>query len=225
MSNDKNFNDFGYSVHTLNTEGQINLGAPRGDVPADVQAREFAANEQARRALHEINALGGLTIDDLREAAQEMMAKGDPLVRGKMMNPSIRQYNPMETSAPQQPQSQLFVTESQFTAAQRGEAWEVRTMNAKTRSGKVVPVYVVEDTVSGMTTGTKYRVMEVAQKVARIVNATGNPSDIRIGMLNEAHDEHIKLKNKLAEARRGSDVNAVKLLENKLQTVNMKIGL
>jgi len=201
--------------------------------PGDVQAREFAANRQVVEARKHIIDEGEMSLDDLvapdlaspdattRENARSVMKANQfashligqgaqQVVHNAYMNPN-EASNLMEAEA--------------HTPIQHNDGWQVKKVFAKLKSGKQLPVFIVEDTLTGMNTGKKYRIAVIAEKISAVLNATQNMDDPRINMIDAAYDQHVTLMRSLNEAKRSGNAQKAAIIETKLQVVNGKLGL
>lgn len=204
-----------------------------GSAPHDVQARETEANRAVVQTRRMIESTGGLDMNDFldleiadggqgaRQAVEMKRKLG--AVAGHMVQAGAQQVvndaymNPNEAS--------MIMEQEAYQPQMQASGWQVKKTAATLKSGKQIPVFVVEDSLSGMTTGKKYRLAEVAEKVARVVNATNNPSDPRINMINETYDQHVKLMQERGKANREGNRKRVSMIESKLQEVNTRLGI
>ena len=203
---------------------------------------EVAIEEQAstRRdvidAKNKIEEIGGLSMDDMIDLG---VADADPATRKAakelgeitrhMVNSGARQVvrnaydNPNEASD--------LMEQEAYQPQSTGDTWQVVKKRQKLRSGKVISVFMVEDTLSEMTTGKKYRLAEVARKVVRVLNATNNPEDARIRMIDTAYNKHVALMQSITKTRRAikegqlNKSGRLSVLESELEVVNAKLGL
>lgn len=227
--------DTGFQVNTIE-DGIMNDGrsysGSMGSGPHDVLARESEANRkavEARRLIIESEmdmndllapdiASGG---DAAREALEIKRRMGT--IANHMVNTGAQQVindaymNPNEAS--------MMMEQEAYQPAPQNNGWQVVKKTATLKSGKQIPVFMVEDSLSGMNTGKKYRLHEVAEKVSRVINATGNPSDARVTMINNAYEQHVKLMREKADARKNGNTNRVRMIESKLQEVNTRLGI
>lgn len=197
--------------------GGSNMGAP-----GDVQAKEMRENRRVVEARRAVLDTGGLSMDDLISVGltdrDETARTEARQVRDKMAR--VAQFTGQNT---RQAPSQHGLMEQNYQEASDG--WSVVQKTATLNTGKVIPVFVVEDGLSGMSTGKKYRLAEVAEKVARVLNATNNMDDARIKMIDQTYDQHVKLMRERAEARKTGNTKALALIESKLAGVNARLGL
>lgn len=211
-------------------EGRSFSGGGYGG-PGDVQARESEANRAVVQTRRLIEATGGLDMNDFldleiadggRGAHEAMSLKRrmgiiaeHTVDRGARQVVNDAYMNPNEAS----------MMEQESYQPQYQDGWQVQKTRATLKSGKAIAVFVVEDALSGMTTGKKYRLAEVAERVARVINATGDPSDPRIGMIDKAYDNHVSLMRERAEASKAGNRKKVAMIESKLQEVNTRLGI
>lgn len=204
-----------------------------GNAPGDVQAREFEANREAQQARRAIMESGGLSMDDLldlsvsdggtgAQSAMQMKRKMSA-VAGHMVDSGARGV--VQSAYMDPNEASMLMEQEAYSPQQSAEGWQVRKTAATLKSGKQIPVFVVEDSVSGMTTGKKYRLSQVAEKVARVINTTGNPNDSRIRMLNETYDKHVQLMRERADAKKSGNRKRVQMVESKLEEINAKLGI
>jgi len=197
--------------------GGSSMGAP-----GDVQAKEMRENRRAVEARRAVLDTGGLSMDDLISVGltdrDETARTEARQVRDKMAR--VAQFTGQNT---RQAPSQNRLMEQSYQDVNDG--WSVVQRTATLTTGKVVPVFMVEDGLSGMSTGKKYRLAEVAEKVARVLNATNNMDDARIRMIDQTYDQHVKLMRERAEAKRTGNTKALALIESRLADVNARLGL
>lgn len=214
-------------------EGRSYAGSGGGSGPGDVQAREFQANRQAVETRQQILNEGEMSMADLlspdlassdanaRENARTMMRAEQ--MANRMINNGAQQVvhnaymNPNEAT-------QLMEQEA-YIPAQSNDGWQVKKKFAKLKSGKQIPVFMVEDALTGMTTGKKYRISTVAEKIALVLNATQNMQDSRIIMIENSYEQHVELMRTLNAAKKSGNAQKVSIIESKLQLVNSRLGL
>lgn len=213
-------------------EGRSYSGGGSG--PGDVLAREQAASRKAVETRRVIESMGELDINDLinpdlgqqNESGQN--ARMIHRLTQHMVQTGARQIindaymNPNEAT--------MFVEQAAYQPQMSNDGWVVRKTSAKLTSGKVIPVFVVEDSLSGMTTGKRYRLSQVAEKIAKVLNVTQNPDDARIKMIETAYDKHVELMKLIGNAKTAlregrGDKRRLQQLENELQEVNARLGL
>lgn len=212
-------------------EGRSYSGGGAG--PGDVMARESEANRMAVEARRAVLAEGELDMSDLlaadlnsRDANEREHARTElrklQQVTNHIVDTGARQ---VVQDAYMNPNEASMMMEQEAYRAPSMDGWTVVKKSAQLKSGKSIPVFIVEDALSGMTTGKKYRIGSVAEKVARVLNATNNPSDPRVRMIDEAYDCHVSLMRELAQAKKNGNRNKVSLVESKLQEVNTRLGI
>lgn len=225
----------GFKVSTGATgdmNGGRSYGGVVGNAPGDVQAKEFEANRVVREARAAIVETGGMTMDELLELGMSdggQVAQDAAIVRRQMgamsgMQPQMGAPYGQQSLMEQQPQSFYNQTPPQYNQSM-GDGWRVVQNQARLKSGKSITVYMVEDALTGMNTGTKYRLPQVAEKIARVLNVTQNVDDPRVQMVESTYKEHVALMRELRNAKKAGNPNRVSMIESKLQSVNTKLGL
>lgn len=213
-------------------EGRSFSGGGYG-APGDVQARESEANRAAIQTRRKIQETGGLSMDDLldlgmgdggaeAQSARDMKRRM-AAVAGHMVNHGAQQV--VQNAYMDPNEASMLMEQEAYAPSPADAGWQVSKKAATLKSGKQIPVFVVEDALTGMTTGKKYRLSSVAEKVAAVVNATGNPDDARIRMINEAYDQHVQLMQEKARAKKSGNSNKVSMIESKLEAVNARLGI
>lgn len=212
-------------------EGKSFSGGGYGG-PGDVQARESEANRAVVQTRRLIEATGGLDMNDFLDLEIADGGKGaQEAISLKRRMGAIAEHTvdrgarQVVNDAYMNPNEASMMMEQEAYQPQHQDGWQVQKTRATLKSGKAIAVFVVEDALSGMTTGKKYRLAEVAEKVARVINATGNPSDPRIGMIDKAYDNHVSLMRERAEASKAGNRKRVAMIESKLQEVNTRLGI
>lgn len=203
-----------------------------GVAPDDVRARDSQANRQTVQLSRAIEDMGGLDMDDL---CAPSIRGSDPVAAQE-----ARQYMRMQQAvghvvqqgaatmindAYMNPNSNTMMMEQSAYQPVAQDGWGVVKKSATLKNGKRVPIFVVEDSISGMTTGKRYRIISVAEKVAKVITATQNPDDPRVAMIDRLYDRHVKLMQEKTQATRSGDASRVSICEAKLSEVNAKLGL
>jgi hypothetical protein len=219
------------------TDGAMNNGKSYSGAasgPSDVLAREQAASRAAVQTRRVIESMGDLDLNDLfapdlgQQNEQGQTARALSRMTQHMVNSSARRIindaymDPNEAS--------MLVEQEAYRPQQVDSGWRVKKTQAKLQSGKLIPVFMVEDSLSGMTTGKKYRLSQVAAKIAKVMNVTQNPNDARIKMIETAYDRHVDLMRAIAGAKTAltegrGDRRKLQQLESELQEVNARLGL
>jgi hypothetical protein len=228
--------DAGVVGHNI-SDGVMNEGRSYSGMgaagPGDVQSREMAANRSVVEARRIIEDMGELSMNDLlapdlasadattRQNARTQI-QADQMYQ-RMVNTGAQRVvqdsymNPNEAS--------MLMEQESYTPNQTDDGWGVVKTYAKLKSGKKIPVFMVEDAMTQMNTGKKYRISSVAEKVANVLNVTQNMDDPRINMINTAYDQHVQLMRSLNEARRSKNSQKVSIIETKLSEINTRLGL
>ena len=206
-------------------------GQAMGGDDGGAQARMMEENRQAIQAKRVIEDVGGLDWNDLFELSSNDGNEGrsNAAAIRKMVGVTNHAINQgaqrMVHDAYMNPNEATMMMEEEVYQPMQQEGWRVVKQAATLRSGKQIPVYVVEDSLSGMTTGKRYRVSVVAEKIARVLNATNNPDDNRVKMIENAYDQHVKYMQELSAAKKNRDASRVKIVEAKLSKVNASLGI
>jgi hypothetical protein len=69
-------------------------------------------------------------------------------------------------------------------------------------SGKTIPIWQVIDEASGIQLPKKFRMQAPAERVATVLNQTGNVNDPRIPRISESHDRYIRVLREMRNARK-----------------------
>ncbi len=203
-----------------------------GTAPEDVRLREAQENRRSLQLSQAIEEIGGLDLNDLCSIG---LADKDPvavesaksLMRMQHAVGHVVQQGAanMINDAYMNPNADTMMMEQAAYQPMVQDGWGVVKKTATLRNGKRVPVFVVEDSLSGMTTGKRYRIASVAEKIAKVITATQNPDDPRVGMIDRLYDRHVKLMQEKTRAKRAGNANKVTICEAKLSEVNAKLGL
>ena len=86
---------------------------------------------------------------------------------------------------------------------QQTGSWHTSKKAAKMKgSGKTIPIWQVIDEASGITLPKKFRMQAPAERVATVLNQTGNVNDPRIPRISESHDRYIRVLREMRNARK-----------------------
>lgn len=213
-------------------QGRSYSGAASG--PADVLAREQAASRATVESRRVIESMGELDINDLfapdlgQQNEYGQTARALSRMTQHMVQTGARRIINDAYMDPNE--ATMLVEQEAYRPQQVDSGWRVKKSQATLQSGKKIPVFMVEDSLSGMTTGKRYRLSQVAEKIVKVINATGNPNDARIKMIETAYDRHVELmrsiagaKTALAEGR--GDKRRLQQMQSELEEVNARLGL
>lgn len=110
--------------------------------------------------------------------------------------------------------------------------WKVKKMGARIKgTERVVPVWKVLDETTQMSIPTIFRIQEPAQRIATILNQSGNVNDPRIGGILKAYDKHVSLMKEVRRTRklikegRNEFSDKLERLLVDLEQVNWKLGI
>jgi len=198
---------------------------------ADSYAMEQADNEDARKAYRAIAETGGLSMADLMEglspndfrdgeqpmSRQEMARLARILDQGLNDGAQRVARNMVQDAFTEDfPDEASMMAESYSGHTQEGNGdWITEQRAAKLRSGKVVPVWIVVNETTGMKIEKPFRVQAPAERIATVLNITGNVNDPRIRQIQEDYDEHVNLMKNIQ----------LSTLQMKLEGVNAKLGI
>ncbi len=187
-----------------------------GDIAGDVQARELAENDIVRTARQKIIAI--LEEDE----APQVAPQGQPSGRLHRKNPGLTMEDLTEIGgglhdAISNVGMDLFQEGHKGTdneAALMAESmggqslaepnwvWKAVKSIATLRGGKKVPVWVVENTSSGMQINKPFRIQAPAERIVSLLNVTGNTNDPRVKQIHEDYDKYVVLTKKYRECKR-----------------------
>jgi hypothetical protein len=89
------------------------------------------------------------------------------------------------------------------TPRQQTGSWHTSKKAAKMKgSGKTIPIWQVIDEASGIELPKKFRMQAPAERVATVLNQTGNVNDSRIPRISESHDRYIRVLREMRNARK-----------------------
>lgn len=226
------------------------------DVVADVQAREMSENQRLRESYRKIKALMGEDGDQpapRRQAPQMPRQQAQPQRRGGLSMDDLMEgltqedlqafgsgfeqfagevAGNMYTQGYGEPDEATMMMEEMHSAPRStGGSWTVEKASAKLKSGAQIPVWLVSDSVTGMEIKKPFRIQEAAQRIASILNQSGNVNDPRMRAVMEAYDKHIELmkqirtvKKQIQEGQTNKKGRLLALREQ-LEQVNYKLGI
>lgn len=228
------------------------------DLAAEAQAREMEEDNKAREAYRKIKAImeeegsdpfdlpqqrqqrptttlrrknPGLSMQDLEEglSVDELTSLGygvDQAAESVARDYVTRNYTGDADEANLYAQSH-----SRRARATEGD-WKIKKQGARLKgSGNVVPVWQVVQESTGMNIPKYFRVQEPAERIATILNQTGNVNDPRIGNVINLYEEHVSLMKELRKTKRlvkegrGEYAQHLRGLRTKLEEVNYKLGI
>ena len=181
-----------------------------------VQAREFAEDEKIKEIHRKISAImeedepprhapqghntghvrrknpGGLTLNDLAAVGGGL----NDAVSGVGMDLFHEGYKGGNNEAAQ-------MAESMAGRPQAEPAWDWKAVKsmATLRGGKKVPVWMVENTITGMQINKPFRIQAPAERIVSVLNVTGNANDPRVRQITEDYDEYVSLSKQLRKAK------------------------
>ena len=231
----------------------------RGDAPGDVIGREQRENErfvQNRRKIMEIlgdqpdvapvrqtfavqKKRGGMSIGDLAQGLTnadirrviEYDRRGvDPELMAVLTGSEQKQRNtpPLVDSGGNQMIREHIVRK---TRPAPSGAWKVLKESVTLKNGNTIPVFVVSDPDNGFEFKKPFRIEEPAQRIAAILNQSGNMNDPRVKVIMEAYEKYKILMQEIGTVRKAikegqTDKKArLQVLQSQLEIVNGKLGL
>lgn len=185
------------------------------DLVGDVQARELAENDVAREARRKIMAI--LEEDEAPQLAPQGHQSGhvrrknteltmDDLagiggglhdaVGAVGMDLFQEGYMGSDNEAAQ-------MAESMGGRSQSEPTWDWKSVKsvATLRGGKKVPVWMVENDKTGMNINKPFRIQAPAERIASLLNVTGNANDPRVRQIQEDYDKYAMLTKRLRECK------------------------
>ncbi len=189
----------------------------------DVYGSVSPKNQPGRR--------GGLSLDDLSEGisrndmarAMGGMADAAGNVARDLVNDGMQQDTPNESTM----MAESYSSEPRNTNG----SWGVEKMRAKLKNGRHVPIWKVVDESTGMVIPNPFRIQEPAQRIASIINKTGNVNDPRIKGIMEAYKKHVNLMKQIRQIKtaitegRGDLKPKLRQVYDELEETNFKLGI
>jgi hypothetical protein len=214
---------------------------------ADSYAMEQADNEDARKAYRVVQESGGLSMADLMEGlspndfreGEAPMSRQEMARLAKIMDQGLndgtqRVARELIQDAHMQdfPDEASMMSESMSANSYKDDGdWITEQRAAKLRSGKTVPVWFVVNESTGMKIEKPFRIQPPAERIATVLNITGNVNDPRIKQISEGYDEHVNLMKEIRKCRsyivEGQTEYKRRLtsLQMKLEGVNSRLGI
>jgi hypothetical protein len=223
--------------------------APSGnlsDIAGDVQARELAENDSAREARRKIIAI--LEEDDAPQLAPQgqntgrvrrknteltMEDLGGSIAGGlndavKSVGMELFQEGMMGTD-----NEAAQMAESLGGRSQAEPSWDWKAVKsvATLRGGNQVPVWMVENTSTGMQINKPFRIQAPAERIVSLLNVTGNANDPRVKQIQEDYDQYVHLTKqyreckKLYESGNKNAANKGQQIAAKLRGVKQRLGI
>ncbi len=227
-----------------------------GEMAGDVQARELVENDIALEARRKIIAI--LEDDTPPERVPNDFQKA-PTGQLRRKNPGLSMEDLMDADelaaigggindAANAAALDLFHSgymQDDNEAAQLAESmagqprvpaettWDWVTVKAVAtlQNKKRVPVWMVENRTTGMKMDKPFRVQGPAEKIASLLNITGNANDPRIRQLQEDYDHYVNLMKQVRKCKRlaeSGDQNAQKTgtrVVAELRGVKQRLGI
>lgn len=209
-----------------------------------------AATNSISEADRAVLAKYGISLDDSEPASSGMLTEEDPLAmllpeeraavlasrrnRPQLAAPkaSPPQRQMLTDSAPKAPPAgrQMLTETPQAKPAAKTKSWVVKQFVGETAGGKSVPVWKVLNSTTGFSMDKLFRAESVANKIAFILNETGNISDPRIVAVIGAYDKRNQLLKEIRnmEAQKSTNpahVQRLQSLRGALTQIDYKLGI
>ena len=194
---------------------------------------EEEAKEQARRPQQQQRRpqqqarpkQGGLSMADLMEGLEGQLDAATEDVARDLLIENFQSEAPSEAA--------LYTNSYARPEPKMPEShdWTVKKFQAKLRSGKKIPVWKVFNEKTKMSMETPFRIMEAAERIAAILNQTGDVNDQRIKGIMEAYNRHRALMKHIRQLREAINAGRKslrpKLTEatDELEQINYKLGI
>ena len=254
-------NEAGFTVKQLDKTEDVDLDASwrakqhrvMGENYADtgdVQGREHDANNDAIEARRKIMEILGEGEDPLQvgrqpQRRQPQQQGGDGLSMADLMDGMEDSMDAATRDVAMDLFQQGLIDEMPSEAAMLAEQhaarpqqrpvshdWIVEKYQATLKgSGRKIPVWKVKNKTTQMSMEKPFRVKEAAERIATVLNQTGNTNDPRIQGIMEAYNEHVKLMKHIrtirAAIKEGRKDLGGRLTEaqDRLEQVNYKRGI
>lgn len=109
--------------------------------------------------------------------------------------------------------------------------WKAVKSVATLRGGKKVPVWMVENTSTGMQINKPFRIQGPAERIVSLLNVTGNANDPRVRQIQEDYDQYVLLTKQLRKCKQLYESGNKKAGQNgqqvaaKLRGVKQRLGI
>ena len=111
--------------------------------------------------------------------------------------------------------------------------WDWRAVKslATLRGGKQVPVWMVENTSTGMQINKPFRIQAPAERIVSLLNVTGNANDPRVRQIQEDYDRYVDLTKQYRRCKQlyeSGNKNAAQngqRIASELRGVKQRLGL
>lgn len=220
---------------------------PNAHADGEVQAREFAEDEKIKDIYRKISAI--MEEDEAPQHAPNAHQQNTGHVRRKNTTLTMDDLAGIGGGlhdAVQNVGMDLFhegYGGSDNEAAQLAESmggqsmaeptWDWRAVKsaATLGSGKQVPVWMVENTATGMQINKPFRIQGPAERIVSLLNVTGNANDPRVRQIQEDYDQYVSLSKDLRKCKQLYESGNQKAGQHgkqvaaKLRGVKQRLGL
>lgn len=183
------------------------------------------ANQIAQAILTEDDMYGGLSAEDAAAIRSSQPLFEDDPMRYSTQSSIVDSYG-----APIQ-RRQPLVERMPEKQPMRNPTWSAKKLRAKLTNGEIVPVWKVTDSQSGIEMPTNFRIVEFAERVADILNETGNINDARVVSTTGAYNKRVKLLKEMKQAKLNAqegDISAkkrVSILKEEIAAIDYRFGI
>lgn len=242
-----------YEVRQVVGSDNPDTAPPMGGVPlstnaradGEVQAREFAEDEKVKEIYRKISEImeedeapqhaprgqqtghvrrknAALTMDDLAGIGGGL----HDAVSNVGMDLFHEGYAGSDNEAAQ-------LAESMAGQPMNEPTWDWKAVKsmATLRDGKKVPVWMVENTSTGMQINKPFRIQGPAERIVSLLNVTGNANDPRVRQIQEDYDQYVTLTKQLRKCKQLYESGNKKAGQNgqqiaaKLRGVKQRLGI
>ena len=181
--------------------------------------------QQQRRPVQQPRGRPGLTMGDLMEGLEGQIDAATTEVAQDLFTEGYSDPAPGEAA--------LYTSSyaSEPTPRASSHDWTTQRYSAKLKGGKTIPVWKVHNKATKMSMETPFRIREAAERIATILNQTGDVNDHRIAGIMEAYDRHRQLMKQRRQLREAIEAGRKSLkpklveVQDELEQVNYKLGI
>jgi len=214
------------------------------DMAGDVQARELAENDVAREARRKIMEI--LEEDEAPQhvpsATGRVRRKNSQLTMDDLVDIGGGLHDTVNQVGMDLFHEGYMGTDNEAAlmaeslagqpAAEPSWDWKAIKSTATLRGGKTIPVWMVENTTTGMQINKPFRVQAPAERIVSLLNVTGNVNDPRVRQIQEDYDVYVSLTREYRECKKlyesSGNQKAVQKgqqIASKLRGVKQRLGI
>lgn len=169
----------------------------------------------------------------MQEDEPDRFAPGRPI---RQMPQRTQQRQVPQRQAPQRqaPQRQMLreqiIGQSPPQSNRGGPPWGLKAFIGETKSGNQIPVWKVQNSRTGTLLNTMFRVESVAQKVAMLLNESGDSNDpraLQITQLYEKRDKLLKEARVLEKTAAGKPMKSdrLRVIRDEINQLDYRLGI